>query len=224
MRHSDASKVRPVSAAGGFTRSEMVGGIRLRMATVKKTVPAPRRRSPLLLLVILAFVAAAGTFWFLHHGETAEPAPAVAPVAAPQAEAPAPRVLPKNHIYDEAVDPKVDIAAGLKKAKAEHKRVILDFGGDWCGDCQVLDVYFHQAPNAALLDENFVLVHVFIGRMDKNLDIPAKYNVPVKKGVPALAVLDAKGKLLYSQTTGEFENMRNMDTSSVTDFLNRWKA
>lgn len=194
------------------------------MATVKKTVPAPRSRNRLLLLVILAFVAAAGMFWFLHHGETAEPAPAVAPVAAPQAEAPAPRVLPKNHIYDEAVDPKVDIAAGLKKAKAEHKRVILDFGGDWCGDCQVLDVYFHQAPNAALLDENFVLVHVFIGRMDKNLDIPAKYDVPLKKGVPALAVLDAKGKLLYSQTTGEFENMRNMDTSSVTDFLNRWKA
>lgn len=181
-------------------------------------------------VVLLAFLAAAITFYLLHRRSEVAPddtpatAPVPAPVAAPQAEAPVQRVLPKNHIYDEVVDPKADIAAALKKAKAEHKRVILDFGGDWCGDCQVLDVYFHQAPNSAMLDENFVLVHVFIGRMDKNLDVPEKYNVPLKKGVPALAVLDANGKLLYSQTTGEFENMRNMDASSVTDFLNRWKA
>jgi thiol:disulfide interchange protein len=191
------------------------------MASAKNTAPAPRRRVPLLVIVMLAFVAASATFWLLHRGQRAEPAP---PVASPQAEAPPPRVLPKNHIYDEVVDPKIEIAAGLKKARAEHKRVILDFGGDWCGDCQVLDVYFHQAPNRELLDENFVLVHVFVGRMDRNLDIAAQYNVPLSKGVPALAVLDATGKLLYSQTAGEFEDMRNMDSSSVTGFLNRWKA
>ncbi len=145
-------------------------------------------------------------------------------MAAPQAEAPAPRVLPRNHIYSETSDPKADIAAGLKRAKAEHKRVLLDFGGDWCGDCQVLDVYFHQAPNAALL-ANFVVVHVFINHdMTNNLDVAAKYNVPIKKGVPALAVLDPQGKVLFSQTTGQFENMRNMESSSVTEFLNRWKA
>jgi thiol:disulfide interchange protein len=197
------------------------------MASPKKpAAPSPRKGSPLLLILVLAVVAAAGTFFYLHSTEkTPEPAaPASAPVAAPQAEAPVARVLPKNHIYDEVVDPKVEIAAALKKAKQEHKRVILDFGGDWCGDCQVLDLYFKQAPNAALLNDNFVLVHVFIGRMDKNLDIPAKYDVPVKKGVPALAVLDANGRLLFSQTAGEFENMRNMESTSVADFLNRWKA
>ena len=130
----------------------------------------------------------------------------------------------KKHIYSETANPTADIAAALKKARAEHKRVLLDFGGDWCPDCQVLDIYFHQQPNADLLARHFVVVHVYIGHMDQNLDIPRKYDVPINKGVPALAVLDAHGKLLYSQQTGQFENMRNMSSSDVTEFLNKWKA
>jgi len=128
-----------------------------------------------------------------------------------------------RHIYSDTADPKADIAAALDQAGKEHKRVILDFGGDWCGDCQVLDIYFHQPPNEELLNKNYVLVHVWIGHIDHNLEYPEKYGVPIHKGVPALAVLDAKGKVLYSQQTGEFEDMRHMDSASVTAFLEKWK-
>jgi len=130
----------------------------------------------------------------------------------------------KKHLYSAEADPKADIASTLKQASVEHKRVILDFGGDWCGDCQVLDIYLHQSPNLELFDKNFLLVHVDIGHFDKNLDIAEQYNIPLKKGVPALAVLDSNGKLLYSQQAAEFGDMRYMYANSVTDFLNRWKA
>jgi thiol:disulfide interchange protein len=121
-------------------------------------------------------------------------------------------------------NPKADIAAALAQAKHEDKRVLLDFGGDWCGDCQVLDIYFHQPANAALLDKHYVLVHVWIGQMDHNIGLAAKYGVPIAKGVPALAVLAPDGKVLYAQKTGEFDDMRHMDTSSVTQFLEKWKS
>jgi thiol:disulfide interchange protein len=101
--------------------------------------------------------------------------------------------------------------------------LLLDFGGNWCGDCQVLDIYFHQPPNRAILDKNYVLVDIDIGRMDKNVDVAEKYDVPLKRGVPALAVLDSHGRLLYSQKNGEFEAMRSMNPQSVTEFLNKWK-
>ncbi len=130
----------------------------------------------------------------------------------------------KAHIYDDNANPRADIAAAVKQAQREHKHVIVDFGGDWCGDCQVLDIYFHQSPNREVLEKNYVLVHVSVGHVDKNLEIPTGYGVNIKKGVPALAVLDAHGKVLYAQATGEFENMRNMNATSVTDFLNRWRA
>ena len=126
-------------------------------------------------------------------------------------------------IYSETANPRTEIAAGLKQARLQHKRVILDFGGNWCGDCQVLDIYFHEQPNLALLDKNFVLVHVFIGHMDKNIDLAAQYGVPIGKGVPALAVIDENGKVISSQRTGQFNDMRHMDEGSVTTFLNKWK-
>ena len=131
----------------------------------------------------------------------------------------------RKQIYPEAADPKASIAAGIAQAKKEHKRVLIDFGGDWCGDCQVLDIYFHQGPNLAILQKNFVLVHVFVREeMDNNIQLAAKYGVPIAKGVPALAVLDQNGNVLYSQKTGQFNDMRHMDPGSVREFLERWKG
>lgn len=126
-------------------------------------------------------------------------------------------------IYPDPAEAKADIAAALKMAAATHKRVLIDFGGNWCGDCQVLDIYFHNAENRPILEANYVLVHVNIGHMDENVDIAERYGVPLARGVPALAVLSDKGKLLYSQKSGEFEAMRRMQASSVTGFLVQWK-
>lgn len=126
-------------------------------------------------------------------------------------------------IYPAPSQARADIAAGLKTAAASHKRVLLDFGGNWCPDCQVLDIYFHNQKNWPILNANFVLVHVNIGQEDANLDVAARYGVPIKKGVPALAVLSDHGKLLYSQKNGQFEAMRHMESSSVTDFLVQWR-
>src|SRR6201992_429104 len=72
-------------------------------------------------------------------------------------------------IYPAGAQAKQDIAAALAQAGKEKKRVLLDFGGNWCGDCQVLEIYFDAPQNKGLLDNNFVLVPVNIGRYDENL-------------------------------------------------------
>jgi thioredoxin 1 len=129
----------------------------------------------------------------------------------------------ERDIYPAPERAKVDLAAALEASAATHKRVILDFGGNWCPDCRVLDLYFHDPANKPLLDANYILVHVNIGRMNENVDIAERYQIPLRKGVPALAVLGEGGELLYSQKTGEFEAMRGMQSSAVTEFLVRWK-
>jgi thioredoxin 1 len=126
-------------------------------------------------------------------------------------------------IYPPPEEAAANIATALQTAGATQRRVILDFGGNWCPDCHALDTYFHDATNAPLLEAGYVLVYVNIGRVDKNLDLAERYGVPLKKGVPALAVLDADGKVLYSQKSGEFEAMRSMESSAVSDFLAQWK-
>jgi len=126
-------------------------------------------------------------------------------------------------IYPPSSQAQADLNAGLAAAAAAHKRVIVDFGGNWCTDCHVLDLYFHDATNRPLLEAGYVLVHVNIGRHDANLDLAARYQIPLDKGVPALALLDEHGKLLFTQKGGEFEDMRHMSSSAVTEFLTHWK-
>jgi thiol-disulfide isomerase/thioredoxin len=127
-------------------------------------------------------------------------------------------------IYPDVSKATADVDAALKEAAKEKKRVIVDFGGNWCGDCIVLDKHFQASENAALLKKHFVLVHVNVGEkgITDNFPIAERYGIPLKKGVPALAVLEADGKLVHSQKQGEFESMRKMDPSSVGDFLRKW--
>ncbi len=142
-----------------------------------------------------------------------------APEETPVAEEPGRAV-----IYPDGAQAEADITAALAKAAREKKRVLLDFGGNWCGDCQVLEIYFHAPANRNLLESNYVLVPVNIGQYDENLAIAARYGVPVSRGVPALAVLDSSGQLVYSQRGGEFAPMHRLDSASVTAFLLQWKG
>jgi thiol-disulfide isomerase/thioredoxin len=126
-------------------------------------------------------------------------------------------------IYPDPSLARPQLRQALARARAGHKRVIVDFGGNWCGDCQVLDLYFHDPANQPLLEQNFEVVDVNIGRYDVNQDIAEQYGIPLKLGVPALVVLSPTGKVLYAQTHGEFEKMRKLQPSDITAFLNEWK-
>ena len=127
-------------------------------------------------------------------------------------------------VYPDPGQARTDIAAALKTAAETHRRVLLDFGGNWCGDCIVLDMYLHNEQNRPLLDANYVLVHVNVGYLDTNLDIAARYQVPVERGVPGVAVLSETGKLLYSARNKELElAVQRSDASAVTRFLVQWK-
>jgi hypothetical protein len=62
-----------------------------------------------------------------------------------------------------------------------------------------------------------------VGQMDKNLDVALKHGVPVKRGIPAMAVLDSRGKLLYAQDQGQFADARHMSFESIKAFFEQWK-
>jgi thioredoxin 1 len=126
-------------------------------------------------------------------------------------------------IYNESADARAEIKEALQKAATEHKRVIVVFGANWCYDCHVLDKAFHSSELAPILAANYEVVHVDIGKGDKNQDLMTKYDVPMKRGIPGLAVLDPDGTLVYSQKNGEFENARALAPADFLSFLNKWK-
>jgi hypothetical protein len=128
-----------------------------------------------------------------------------------------------KNIYPAGVDAHAEIKEAEEKAAKEHKRVLLVFGANWCFDCHVLDLAF-QRPDFVPVVSRYEVVHVDIGDDGKkNNDIAEQFDVPLQKGVPALAVVDSTGKLLVSQKHGEFENARAMTPEAMLEFLNKWK-
>lgn len=125
------------------------------------------------------------------------------------------------NLYPADVNVQEEIAQTLSDASKEHKRVLLVFGANWCGDCYALDYGFHQPSIEPLLNANFKVVHVDVGRYDKNLDLAKKYQVDLDKGIPSLAVISPQGAVLYS--TAQFERARVMSEEDVIQFLNTWK-
>src|ERR1051326_1805124 len=129
-----------------------------------------------------------------------------------------------KNIYPKEVDAHAEIKEAEEKASKDRKRVLLIFGANWCFDCHVLDMAFHR-PDFVPVVARYEVVHVDIGDDGKkNADVAREFQVPLDKGVPALAVVDGGGKLLVSQKNGEFENARAMTPVAILEFLNKWKV
>ncbi len=127
-------------------------------------------------------------------------------------------------VYDETADAGRDIEAALARASGKAKRnVVLVFGANWCTDCRVLDAQMRSPELGPMIAKNFVVVKIDVGRMDKNVELAAKCGVPVKNGIPAIAVLNSRGQLLYAQDQGQFADARHMAFESIRAFFEKWK-
>ena len=121
--------------------------------------------------------------------------------------------------YDELADAKADIHAALAQARVDKTPVLVVFGANWCGDCRILDMAFKEGTAAPLIAGKFKVVKVNVGRFDRNVDIAEAYGVPLKSGIPAVAVLSAQGKVIYATRAGELADARNMGDKAIYEFF-----
>ncbi len=128
----------------------------------------------------------------------------------------------KHNLYPDNVDAKEEIKDALTRATEKNKRVLLVFGANWCYDCFVLEQALHESDIAPIREKSYEVVHVDIGRGEKNADLQKKYGMNIEKGVPAIAILNANGKLLFSDKGGEFEAARRMAREGLIAFLQKW--
>jgi len=130
---------------------------------------------------------------------------------------------PTASVYNEKADAHHDIAAAIANAEESKRNIVLIFGANWCGDCRALDAQMHKSELASIIERNFVIVEVDLGREDKNLDLAEQYHVPIKHGIPALAVLNSRGNLLYAMDQGQFADARHMSYESIKAVFEQWK-
>jgi thiol:disulfide interchange protein len=167
------------------------------------------------------FIGVAAIAASLTIAKAAPPAPKITSIAA-LAELPTPLPFP----YDESANADTAVDAALIKAHDEHKRAFIDLGGNWCGDCRVLAALMAQPDVKAFMDKHYVLVSVDVGRFNKNLQIPDRWNVAADMkngGVPAILVVDpVTKKLVDAGHITAIEDARHMDPQALMDWIAQW--
>jgi thiol-disulfide isomerase/thioredoxin len=163
-----------------------------------------------------------------------EPAPAVKSVpavrmggAAPQEPAKA-AAKAEPPVYDEQADGRKQVAAALAQAKKENRRVLIQWGANWCGWCKWLaGTMKSDAALRRKLQYEYDVVHIDVGRFDKHKELAAELGADFK-AIPFLTILDAEGKPLVQQNTEPFETKIDgkpgHDAKKLVEFLTTHEA
>ena len=121
--------------------------------------------------------------------------------------------------YDEGADARADLNRALQQASGEHKQVLVVFGANWCADCRDLARKMGAGSLAAHVSRTFVVTKVDVARFNKNTDLAQQMGNPIRKGIPAVAVLRADGTLVKATLGGELADARNMGEAEILKVL-----
>ena len=125
--------------------------------------------------------------------------------------------------YNESADATAAVNAAFARAKKSGKRVLIDLGGNWCGDCIVLANIMALKEMQPFMAAHFEMVAVDVGRFDKNLQIPARFGITTRlEGVPAVLVAEPDGKFVNPGKITALADARHMTPQAIADWLAQW--
>lgn len=137
----------------------------------------------------------------------------------------------KAKVYDETIDPDVQIVEAVSKARKEGKFVVAQLGGNWCKWCIRFARFVEDDPELKkYVDDNFEFIHVnyYPRSEERNADKAAtekalrRLGNPVRFGYPVLVVLDSDGNVVHTQDSGLLESGEGYDRDKVKRFFELW--
>ncbi len=129
---------------------------------------------------------------------------------------------PLPYPYAEKADAKAAVAAAFARAKSSGKRVLIDFGGNWCPDCRILAGVMELPEMKPFLAAHYEMVTVDVGMFDKNLDVVRSFGVEKLKGVPTVVIAESNGRPVNVTNSAELADARSMTPQGLADWLAKW--
>lgn len=142
---------------------------------------------------------------------------ASAPIA--QAADPAAKTASAAHPdakpFDASRDAKSDVALALAQAQAENKPAITVMGANWCHDSRALAGWFATPRFSTMLERDFVLTYVDVGRKDSNLDVARSFGLDGIIGTPTVVVTAPDGTVLNLDSAVSWRNSANRSEDAI---------
>jgi hypothetical protein len=151
--------------------------------------------------------------------------PALAAVPAPKPSIAGLQQLPVVIMqpFDEAANADAEVTAAFVRGKKSHKRLLIDLGGIWCGDCIILENFFILPETNRFMKAHYEEVSVDVSRFNRNLQMPARFGFTERlEGVPALLIAAPDGKLVNGSNIFATANAHTMMAQAITDYLARY--
>ena len=175
-----------------------------------------RRKSPRMTRGVL-FAVALLTSPVAIHGATAPTPPRLTTESFEGLRQPLP--FP----YAERADTDKQVAAARQRANREGKLLLLDLGANWCSSCRSLAGTLELPQMRRFVNDHFVVVVINVGRFDRNMHIPARYDVDQLPGLPALLIIDPRrDELINEGELSIFTHLPHPTPQAVGDWLAKW--
>jgi thioredoxin-related protein len=129
----------------------------------------------------------------------------------------------ETKLYHPEADAEKDIAAAVTKAKAEHKYVMLQGGGNWCSWCIEFARFVKADPKIdSVMNASFVWYHLNYSKENENKKVLARYDYPQRFGYPVFIILNEKGERIHTQNSEYLEEGKSYNKNKVQAFLEMW--
>lgn len=126
-----------------------------------------------------------------------------------------PLPLPYNgEIYSES-----DIERFLNSSINKSKQPIIIFGGNWCPDCRILEGTLQLPTIKKYMIEHYEIMHVDVGRYDKNMNLISYFKIPKEEGVPRVLVFDINKNILNMESTKEWTTARDRKQQEIFNYF-----
>ncbi len=134
-------------------------------------------------------------------------------------------------VYNESIDPKIQIEEALVKARIDGKFVVCQVGGNWCPWClKFADFVEKDTAVNKVVSDNFEYIHVnYNPRKSAGVEarqraelLMKRLNNPQRFGFPVFVVLDENGTVLHIQDSSFLEEGKGYNEEKVLRFFKTW--
>ena len=124
--------------------------------------------------------------------------------------------------YDEKIIDSSELDKFINQSINNDKQPVVIFGGNWCPDCRILAGTLAMPTIKKFLQQYYRIIHIDIGRYDRNMELMNHLNIEPKKGVPRVVILDFKKNIVNSSTSSEWTTARDRKEQEIYDYFQKF--
>lgn len=124
--------------------------------------------------------------------------------------------------YDEKIIDSSELDKFINQSINNDKQPVVIFGGNWCPDCRILAGTLAMPTIKKFLQRYYRIIHIDIGRYDRNMELMNHLNIESKKGVPRVVILNLKKEVLNSSTSSEWTSARERKQQEIFNYFQEY--